>query len=120
MIASNIGMLASLQGTKQPSWARTTLIATYRIYVLFPPILGPVIICMFDFPFIITQSFAIQPIGLIASISGCLDSKILRSFPSVKTFGLTHCIELAVQATTANATRTSNSAIKVATVSKIG
>lgn len=90
------------------------------MYVLLPPMLGPVIIYMFDLPLIITQSFAIQPLGLIASIKGCLDSNILRSFPSGKTLGLIHYMELAVHATTANATRTSNSAIRVATVSKMG
>ena len=44
--------------------------ATYLIYVDFPPMLGPVIILRLLLPFSILQSFAMQFIGSWTSIKG--------------------------------------------------
>jgi hypothetical protein len=57
---SIMGISAFEHGTKQPIWAISTLVAIYLMNVLLPPMLGPVIICKFDFPLIISQSFEIH------------------------------------------------------------
>lgn len=43
---STMLMVAMLQGTKAPTWAIRTAVPTERMYVLLPPIFGPVIIYM--------------------------------------------------------------------------
>jgi len=55
-----IGISAYEHGTKHPICAISILDATYLIYVLFPPMLGPVMICKFDNPFAISQSLAMH------------------------------------------------------------
>ena len=110
IIASIIGTTAVLHGTKQPMCANKTQIAIYLIYVDFPPIFGPVIMCNLDDFLFISRSLAIQ-VESIASNKGCLDSFNKISFFSVK-IGLTKTLG-AFLATDANEDNTSISDINL-------
>lgn len=79
MIASTIGILAYEHGTYDPICANNTHMATYRIYVDLPPILGPVMICNRLDYLSISKSFIIQ-LASIASNRGCLESFRIISF----------------------------------------
>ena len=60
MIESITGILADLQGTKHPIWAIRTDIAIDLMNVLFPPMFGPVMMCILEVFDTIKQSFATQ------------------------------------------------------------
>ena len=91
IIASIMGRVAYSQGTKQPICANKTVIAIYLIYVLFPPIFGPVIICNNESFLSILQLLETHSDLGFASKSGCLDPKISIPPPFLKT-GFVHKI----------------------------
>lgn len=85
-----MGISALLHGTKHPTWANKTQVATYLMKVLFPPMLGPVIICRLDFPLIMLQQLLMQFAGSYTSIKGCLLSiRYIWDFPGGQMLGLT-------------------------------
>lgn len=107
IIASIIGISADSHGTKHPICAINTHIAIYLIYVLLPPIFGPVIKCKFDYYLSISQSFDIQFAESIISRHGCLLSFNINLPPTLilgRTYGLDALI-----ATDANDIKQSNS-----------
>jgi hypothetical protein len=101
-----------------PIWASRTHIATCLMYVLLPPMLGPVIICKFDLFRTILQSLLMHVAGSWMWIRGCLLSIIYTcSFSSWQIIGLTYwCVD----ETSAKAHNTSSWEINAETVSSRG
>ncbi len=91
-ILSATDIVALSAGTKEPTWARRTKVATCLIYVDLPDILGPVRIHIVDSVSESSVSFDINSSLLILSTMGCLPFSILikPSFsPASKISGLT-------------------------------
>jgi len=77
-IASQSGISAVSQGTKQPTWARRIIMPIWRMYVDLPPMLAPVMIWNSDWPRRISTSLAIKV------TSGCTSRQAWRALLSTR------------------------------------
>mmetsp|Transcript_3946 Transcript_3946/g.10646 ORF Transcript_3946/g.10646 Transcript_3946/m.10646 type:complete len:299 (+) Transcript_3946:454-1350(+) len=106
MIESKTGSVALLHGTKQPTWFRSAIRATERMYVLFPPMLGPVMRCRRESSLSMSRSFAMKALSELATTSKWLAPSSLNVVPEASTLART-MVQGAVSTTRANAARTS-------------
>mmetsp|Transcript_70349 Transcript_70349/g.198525 ORF Transcript_70349/g.198525 Transcript_70349/m.198525 type:complete len:201 (+) Transcript_70349:666-1268(+) len=108
MTASKIGRTALWQGTKLPIWFSSTMRATDRMYVLFPPMLGPVMMCRRESSLSMFTSFATNPFSEFATTSTWAAPRTVKVLDAGSTRALTN-EHGAVSATRAKAARTSRS-----------
>mmetsp|Transcript_74668 Transcript_74668/g.218775 ORF Transcript_74668/g.218775 Transcript_74668/m.218775 type:complete len:234 (+) Transcript_74668:426-1127(+) len=106
MIASNTGSVALLQGTNMPTWFSRAMSATERMYVLLPPMLGPVMRCRRESSLSMSRSLAMKLLSELATTRTWLAPSSWKVLQEGSTLARTMA-QGALRTTRAKAARTS-------------